>query len=516
MNLKLLLEETVSKYPDKTFLVMGDQRLTYAEVNKAANKVANALIKMGMRKGDRVVMLTPNRPEFVTVFFGIARTGATAIPMDIRYKLEEMVNLFANCMPKVVIGESDCIAPVVTSLSRFPHIKHVIDLDGKFQGQHLTYREIMANSPATPVQVKIDPDDIGLISYSGGPTNRPKGAVISHRCLVAEAEISARGFAQTERDVVMLFALPLYHNFALASAFLGSVKAGSTIVMVPGTGVSIATLMEVIERERGTMLFGVPYIYALANNIAEREGVKSDLSSLRVCASGGAVLRVEVIHDFMKYYGIRLADIWGLTESVSHVTCPPMDGSGKIGSIGKVLPGWEVRIFDDDGRELPLNEVGEIVVRGPVMKGYNNNPQDTAKALQDGWLHTGDLGSIDADGYVFFHGVKKEMMVLKGQNVYPHDIEETLLTHPKVAEAKVIGIPDKLRGEVVGAAIKPKSGVTVTEAEIKRFCQEHMTDYKVPRQIVFVGSIPRAVSWKEVRARLLPLFAASTPLEIRR
>lgn len=516
MNLRLLLEEAVNKYPDKTFLVMGDRRLTYAEVDEASNKVANALIKMGVRGGDRVVLLSANRPEFVTVFFGIAKTGATAVPMDIRYKLEELANLFANCTPKVVIGESDCIAPVVSVLSLFSHIKHVIDLDGKFQGQHPAYQEVIATSPATKIKVPINPDDIGLISYSGGPTNRPKGAVITHRCLVAEAEASVQGFAQTDKDIVMLFALPMYHNFALGSALLGSVKAGSTIVMVPGTGVSITTLMEVIERVRGTVLLGVPYIYSLANNIAEREGIRSDLSSLRLCASGGAVLRVEVIREFLKHYGIRLADVWGLTEAVSHVTCPPMDGTGKIGSIGRALPGWEVRAVDDNGREVPTNQVGELIVRGPVMKGYYNNPEDTAKALKNGWLYTGDLGSIDADGYVFFHGVKKQMMVLKGQNVYPHDIEETLVTHPKVAEARVIGIPDKLRGEVVGAAIKLKSGVTASEAEIKHFCQEHMADYKVPRQIVFVNSIPRAADWKKVRAELLPLFSPVTTPEVRK
>ena len=513
MNLKLLLEETASKYANKTFLVMNEQRLTYAQVDEAANKMANALIKMGVRRGDRVVMLSPNRPEFVTVFFSIAKTGAIAIPMDIRYKLGEMANLFANCTPKVVIGESDYIASVVAALPRFPHIKQVIDIDGKFQGQFTTYQEIINTSPAQKIKIDIAPEDIGLISYSGGPTNRPKGAAISHQSLVAEAEISVRGFAQTDRDIMMLFALPLYHNFALGSALLPSVRMGSTIVMVPGTGVSISSLMEKIEQERGTMLLGVPYIYALANNIAEREGIKSDLSSLRLCVSAGAVLRVEVIREFKKYYGLTLADAWGLTESVSHVTCPPMDGTTKIGSIGRALPEWEVRVFDDNSNELPVNQIGELVVRGPFMKGYYNNAQDTAQAIKNGWLYTGDLGRIDEDGYIFFHGVKKEMMVLKGQNVYPDDIEETLLTHPKVAEAKVIGIPDKLRGEVVGAAIKLKEGMAATETEIKHFCQERVADYKVPRQIVFVPSIPKVADWKSVRAGLLPLFSPPPGLE---
>jgi len=299
--------------------------------------------------------------------------------------------------------------------------------------------------------------------------------------------------------------------FGLASVLLASVNKGGTVVLVPGTGISISSLMEAIERERGTIFVGVPYIYALAVNIAEREGIKNDLSSLRLCVSGGAPLSVDVIQQFKHYYGRTIADIWGLTEAVSQVTCPPMDDTGKLGSSGKALPGWDMKIVDDNGNELPLNQPGEIIVRGPIMKGYYNNPQDTVKTIKNGWLYTGDRGRVDEDGYLFLSGRKKEMIILKGQNIYPGDIEEVLCAHPKVAEAVVIGIPDKVRGEVVGAAISLKEGEIATEQELRQFCQEHMADYKLPRRIIFTDSLPEGttaeISRGNLRDYLLTLFS---------
>lgn len=325
------------------------------------------------------------------------------------------------------MAESDLLKPLVSALPRFGSIEHIIDLGSRYEGQFLSYQEIMATSSAQKVERAVAPDDIATISYTGGPTNRPQGASLSHRSLIIEAIISAYGFQQTDKDIVMLFALPMYHMFGLASVMLTSVNKGSTVVMVPGTGISIGSFMEAVERERGTIYVGVPYIYALAVSIAEREGIKHDLSSLRLCASGGAPLSVEVIQRFKQYYGLTIADVWGLTEAVSHVTCPPLDGSGKLGASGKALPGWEIKVVDDSGNELPPNQPGEIVVRGPIMNGYYNNPQATAQAIRDGWLHTGDIGRVDEDGYLFLTGRKKELIILKGQNIYPSDIELSLI-----------------------------------------------------------------------------------------
>jgi long-chain acyl-CoA synthetase len=327
-----------------------------------------------------------------------------------------------------------------------------------------------------------------------------------------EATMSGDGYQQTDEDILMLFALPMYHVFGLVASLLGSFNKGSTVVIVPGTGLSINSFMAAIEKERGTMVLGVPYIFALAVDMAEKEGIKNDLSSLRLCASAGAPLWVDTIRRFKKYYGFTIIDCWGLTEAVCHVTCSPIDGSEKLGSVGKALPEWEVRIADDNGRELPPNQSGEVIVRGPIMKGYYKNPQATAEVIKNGWLYTGDTGMFNEKGNLFLTGRKKPTIIVKGQNVLPIDIEDVLSMHPKVAEAAVIGIPDELRGEVVGAVVTLKERAIATEQEIKRFCLEYLASYKVPKQVIFMDSLPRTATGKidkaSIRERLSipPLF----------
>ena len=495
MNLISILENSVKQYATKTALVLGEHRVSYTELDESSNRVANALIKTGVRKGDPVAMILTNSPEFAAVYFGIIKAGGIAVPLDPRYKADELASIFDNCKPKVLVAESPFLESLLPALPRFGSIEHVIDMGSDSGGQFLSYQEIMATSSAERVKVKLSPDDLTTISYTGGPSMRPHGAMFSHRNICAEIIISGEGFKQTAEDVVMLFALPVYHNFALIAGLLGSINKGNTIVMVPGTGISIGSLMEAIEKEKGTILFAVPYIYALAVMMAKREGMKNDLSSLRLCGSAGAPLPVNTIHQFKRYYGFTLIDFYGLTEASCHVTCQPIDGTGKLGSTGKALPGWEMKIVDDDDNELPPNQSGEIIVKGqPVMKGYYDNPKATAEIIKNGWLYTGDIGMVDEDGYLFITGRKKRMIILKGQNIYPSDIEEVLLTHPRIAEVKVVGVPDKLRGEIVRAFIVLKQGEAATEHEIRHFCQERMADYKSPREIIFTVAIPETTA----------------------
>jgi len=496
MSLKLMLEEAVGGYGKKTAIVSGDRRLSYAELDEASNKVANTLIRMGVNKGDRVAMLLTDSPEFVIIYFGIVKAGSIAVPLNPKYKVDELASLFDNCKPKVLVAESPTLEPLVPALPRFKSIKHVIDLGSKYEGQFLGYWEIMATSWAQRIEVEPEPEDMATISYTGGPTNRPRGAMFSHRSLCTEAIISGNGLQQTDKDIVILFALPMYHMFGLGAVLLTSVNSASTIIIVPGTGISIGSLMEAIEREKGTILLGVPYIYALAVKMAGREGIKNDLSSLRLYGSGGAPLPINVIQQFKQHYGFTILDMWGLTEAVSQVTCQPIEGTGKLGSVGKALPGWEVKIVDDNIKELPPNQPGEIIVRGPIMKSYYNNPQATAEAIRDGWLYTGDIGRVDEDGCLFILGRKKKTIIVKGQNIYPSDIEDVLHTHPKVAEAAVVGIADELRGEVVRAVISLKAGEVTTEEEIRRFCRKYMADYKVPKQVVFIDCLPKTTTGK--------------------
>ncbi len=490
MNLKLILESAAERFAGKTAIVMGERRVSYAELEEASNRVANALIKMGVSKGDRVATIQSSNPEFVTVFFGIIKAGGIAVPLDARYMADELVSIFDDCQPKVLAAESPPLDSLVPALPRFNSIKHVIDLSAEYEGQFLSYRQIIANSPASGVDVDIAPDDTAIISYTGGPTRSPLGVVLSHRSVGTEAITSGDVFEQTDKDVLMQFALPMYHMFGLTAVLLASIAKGSTVVVVPGTGRSVDSFMEAIEREKGTMYLGVPYIYALAINVARREGIAHDLSSLRLCISGGAPLPVEVIKLFKQYYGRKLLDIWGQTESVSQITISPIDGTDKIGSSGKPMPCWEIKIVDDNDNELPPNQAGEIIARGPIMTDFYNNPQATAETIKNGWLYTGDIGKIDEDGYLFITGRKRKVLILKGQNIFPSDIEEILVTHPKIAEAKVIGVPDVIRGETVKALIRLKPGETATEQEIRQFCQKYMTDYKLPREITFTDTMP--------------------------
>lgn len=482
------------QYRQKTAIVYGDHRLSYTELDEDSNRIANALLGMGLGKGDRVAMLLSNTLEFVTVYFGIVKIGAIAVPLDTKYKFQELDKLLNHCQPRVLVGESTFLEPLVPALSRFESIERVIVVDTGYRGQFLSYRELLASSPVTRINVELGAADIALISYSGGPTSRPRGAMLSHGSIMDEAVASAGGFQQTDGDKVMLFALPLFHAFGLVIVLFTSLYRGSTVVILPG--LSLHHLMETIERERVTIFMGVPYIFALAVNLAEKEGLNYDLSSLRLCVSAGSFLPLSVIERFRHYYGFDITQAWGLTETVAHVTCQLIDGTGKPGAIGKPLSVWEVKIVDDSGQELPPNQVGEMIVRGPLMAGYYANPEDTAEVMKNGWLYTGDLGKIDEDGEFHILDLKKDMILVKGQNVFPMDIEAELYAHPDVAEAAVVGINDEVRGARIRAVVSMKEGSLTTEHELQDFCRGRLANFKVPKQVMFVDSLPRDADGK--------------------
>ena len=494
MNLKVMLETVAKHYGGKTAIVLGDRRLSYAELDEASNKVANALIKIGVNKGDRVAMLLPNSPEFVVLYFGVTKIGAIAVPLDVKYKIDELASLFDDSQPKVLVTESPFLKPLVPVLSRFKYIEYVITigLNSQYTGRSLSYQEIMDTSSAKRVEMTPEPDDIANIAYTSGPTFHPRGAMLSHQHLVAGAVILGDWFQQTDKDVVVLFALPMHHVVGLEAVLLTSISRGSTVVMVPG--LSISGLMEIIEREKATIFIGVPFIFILMVRTATEEGIKHDLSSLRLCCAGGAPIPVEVMKRFRQLYGLDIAQFLGLTEAAACVTCQSIDGTGKLGSVGKPLPGYEVRIVDDNGKELPSNQPGEIIIKGSILDRYYNNPRATAETIRDGWLYTGDIGKVDGDGELFILGMKKEMIIAKGQNIYPGDIEDVLSAHPKITEVAVVGIPDELRGEVVRAVVSLKAGEVATEQEIKRFCLGHIANYKVPKQVIFLDSFPKTAT----------------------
>jgi long-chain acyl-CoA synthetase len=489
MNLKLMLDEAVRRYGKKTAVAMGDSRLSYAQLDETSNKMANALIGVGVGRGDRVAMLMSNSPEFASTYLGVVKIGGIAVPLDTKYKPAELASLFDDSQPMVLVVESPLLKPIAQSLPEFKSIAHVIEVDAEGEGQFISYEQIMATGSAEPVAVEVAPGDIAHIAYTSGPSFNPRGVMLSHQALVSEAGISGDGFGQTDKDITVLFALPMHHAFGLVVVLMTAIARGSTVVILPG--LSISNLMEAIEKEKATIFMAVPFVHTLIVNTIEAEGMKHDLSSIRLWGTAGAAMPANVEQKIGQYLGFTAVDFWGMTESAGHVTCQSPGGGGKPGSVGKALPGWELKIVDDYGRELPPNQLGEIIVRGPIMKGYYNNPKATARAIKSGWLYTGDIGRVDEEGWLFLSaGRKKDMMIAKGQNIYPGDIEKVLAGHPKVAEVGVVGVRDEMRGETPRAIIRLKPGKTATEQELKKFCLERLANYKVPREFVFTDSLP--------------------------
>jgi long-chain acyl-CoA synthetase len=495
MNLRLMLEKAARQYGEKTAVIMDERRLSYVQLDEASNKIANALLGMGVKKGDRVAMLLANSPEFAAIYFGVVKIGGIAVPLDTKYKLTELASLFNDSQPKVLVAESPFLAPIVPALAGFKSLAGVIEVGSEHKGQFPSYQEIMDTSPSKPVAVALKGEDIAHIAYTSGPSLNPRGVVMSHQALVREAAISGNSFQQTDKDIVVLFALPMHHAFGLVVILLTAIAKGSTVVMLGG--LSISSLLEVIEREKATIFMAVPFVHALIANAAETEGIHHDLSSLRLWGTAGAAMPPHTWKKIKQFLGLSAVDFWGMTESAAHVTCQSPDGAGKRGSVGKALPGWELKIVDDAGRELPPNQPGEIVVRGPIMNGYYKNPQATDEVIKNGWLYTGDIGKVDEEGWLFLlGGNKRDMLIAKGQNIYPGDIEQVLASHPKVAEVAVVGVPDELRGESPKAFVSLKRGEVATEQEMKHFCLERLANYKVPREFVFADSLPKTAGGK--------------------
>ncbi|MFC1899212.1 class I adenylate-forming enzyme family protein [Chloroflexota bacterium] len=500
MNLKTMLSAQAERYGDKTAIVSGESRLSYAELDKASNKAARAFLEMGVGKGDRVAMLALNSPEFVVMYFGIVKIGAITVPLDTKYKLDELTSLFTDSKPKVLLTETSFLRPLLPALPRFGYIEKIITLDGDGDGQFISYREIMADNSADAVDINPSEDDIASTCYTSGPAFRPRGSMLSHKELLTATDIAGDSFHQDDKDVAILFALPMHHIAGMAIVLLTSLVKGSTVVML--SGLSIDGLLRIVEREKVSVFTGVPFVFALMANAAEESGIKYDLSSLRICTAGGSAMPVGLMQLFKKLYGLDVVQWWALTESLAQVTCQPVDGSGTLGSVGTILPGWEVKIVDNNGNEVPEGQEGEIIARGPLMRGYYNNLQATAEVMKEGFLYTGDLGKFNRDQELFITGLKKDLIIAKGQNICPSDIEDVLHAHPKIAEVAVVGMSDELRGEVVRAVIRLKDGMTVTEQEIRRFCLKRIANYKIPKQIVFRDALPRTVGGKIDKASL--------------
>ena len=520
------LEDSARRFPNQVALEFLGKTLTYQELWDKSRRFAQGLRELGVKPGDRVAIMLPNTPQFVIAFFGTLMAGGVGVnvnplytPRELRHQLQdagaETLVILDHLLPRFleVERETPVKRVVVTGIKDFlPFPKNLLyPLKAKKDKLPLgfpkregfyAFQSLLQHPPATPHAS--DPEDLALLQYTGGTTGISKGAMLTHRNLVANV-LQIDAWDSTAKDLlgkgVMLGALPFFHVYGMTVAMNYGLYSGYKIVLLPRP--EIHAVVEAIEKHGVTHFPGVPTLYVAFNNFPGIE--KRNVKSIRICLSGAAPLPVEVAKRFEEITGARLLEGYGLSEASPVTHSNPVLGPIKKGSIGMPLPSVEAKVVDEEGKEVPLGEVGELIVKGPnVMKGYWNRPEETQKALKDGWLFTGDLARMDEDGYFSIVDRKKDMIIAGGYNIYPREVEEVLYQHEAVQEAAVVGVPDPYRGETVAAFIVLKGDYRgkVMEKDIEAFCRENLAAYKVPRIIQFRDSLPKSSVGKILKREL--------------
>src|SRR3954447_8465023 len=475
---------------DRPALKLDDVVLTYQVLDAAVARAAGMLKSKGVEPGDRVGMQLPNVPYFPIVYFGALRLGAVVVPMNPLLKSREVAYHLSDSGSKVIVAWTD-FADAAQAGSSEAGAECVIAKPGEFE-------QLLGG--ADPVDSTADraDDDPAVIIYTSGTTGTPKGATLTHSNIARGAEV-ARDLVDAGPDFVGLATLPLFHVFGMNSVMNVAIRARGLLTLLPRFEAGKA--LEIIARDKVTSFAGVPTMYSALLHPPKRD--EFDLSTVDLCVSGGSAMPVEVIRGFDEAFGAKVLEGYGLSETTGMGSFNVPERDRKPGSVGIPVGGTEFKLVDDDGNEVPAGEPGEIVMRGPfVMKGYWNKQDATDEVMRDGWFHTGDIGTVDEDGYYFIVDRKKELVIRGGYNVYPREIEEVLYEHPAVREAAVVGVPDDNLGEEVGAAIVLKEGQDCSEDDIKSYVKGEVAGYKYPRRIWFVDELPKGPTGKILKREI--------------
>jgi long-chain acyl-CoA synthetase len=487
-----MLARLATEHGGRTALTCADRSFSYAELESISSRVAAALKDMGVSRGDRVALALANSPEFIFIYLGTVKMGAIAVPLDPKLKYAELSSLLKHARPKVLFAGDPVLGLVAPHRDRFAPMLMVACGTAASPGT-VGFDDLLERVPAKPVKAALAAADIAQIHYTSGPAFRPLGVMLSHRAVVDGVTISTEGFKLTPDDVVLLFALPLHHIYGLTILLLSAFAGGSRVVLLAGN--SFAEVWRTVAAEKVSVILGVPYVFALAGSSAEKEDAASyDLTSLRLCVSGGAPLALAVKERFEEALGMTLHQLYGLTESTVHLTLTSLAGTHTPGSVGRLLKGWQLKIVDRAGNECAAGQTGELLLRGPLTDGYYRDPEATARLLRDGWLHTGDLGHVTPDGEIFLTGLAKDVFIVKGQNVYPEDIEAILETYPNISEAVTFRLPDDVRGDRIEAVVTLKNASKITDHELTEHCRKYLANYKVPKRIRLIAFLPRDAS----------------------
>jgi long-chain acyl-CoA synthetase len=494
--------DAARRFGDRIALIIDDRRLSFRELDALSNRVANGLVASGVQPGDRVGLFGPNCWEWVVAYYGIAKTGAVVNPLSSMLTADEVQYAVNDTGARAVIASPDKAALLRQVKANGGAFELVVWDQAPVVGARLLREWLVDESPEFVPRPRLA-SDLAAICYTSGTTGRPKGAMQSQRSVTGAAVGTALMAARTADDRV-ISALPLFHVYG-SCVMNAAMLVGSTLIVIPRF--SEAAVLGAIAEHRATIMDGVPtaYYYLLAHPDFDTY----DLSSLTRCWVGGQTLPAAKSVEFTRRTGCPVHEVWGMTELAGATSANPVYGPNKPGTIGVPYPGNAFRVVDVENpdREMPRGERGELMYRGPlVMMGYYNNPQATAETIRpDGWLHTGDIATMDDDGYATIVDRKKDMILTAGFNVYPAEIERVLCMHPAVALAAVGSVPDEAKGEVAKAYVVLKPEARLSRAELVAHCREHLAAYKVPRGIQFVESVPLTSSGKMMRRLLKDL-----------
>lgn len=511
LNLSTVLDESTKRTPTKTALVCGNERLSYHDVSAMTDRIAAGLQAAGIRQGDRVALSCPNLHWFPLAYFGIIKAGAVVVPLNILLSATEIAYHLRDSGARGYIcfeGSTDLpfgprameARQTVDDCELFWLIRSgagLIEGDGFRDFNGLLEA---TDRPFHPVVTQAD--DTVVILYTSGTTGKPKGAELTHTNILLNVIQFAR-LSQAVPEDNHLITLPLFHTFGQTVQMCGGLYNGNTLVLIPRF--DPAVVVETLIREKITVFCGVPTMYwGLLHGVSlDNAQVDAIRSTLRLCGSGGSSLPLEIIRAFEAKFQVPILEGYGLSETSPVASFNQLDRPRKPGSVGLPIWGVDIRIVDDKGHPLAAGEKGEILIRGHnVMKGYLNRSEATAEAIREGWFHSGDVGYQDEDGYLYIVDRVKDMIIRGGYNVYPRELEETLLEHPAVSLAAVVGVPDEQYGEEVKAFVIPKEGAHLNADALKDWCRERMASYKYPRLIEVRATLPMTATGKILKREL--------------
>lgn len=519
------LEESAQSFPENVAMIFAGKKFSYRELQEKVDALAKSFITLGVKKGERVALLLPNSPPYVIGYYAILKVGGIVVTLNPLAVEREILHFLKHAEVRTIIVAEPLfsriaqVAPqssleniLIACLREWAEVKKPFEgpkvsfLLKRSKGIHLLETLLEKHSGKKVPAISQHPEDEAVLQYTGAISEGIKGVVLTHGNLVANTQQISSWIVRARRGKeVVISVLPFFHVYGMAVAMNVPIHLGATLIILPRF--EVMGTLQAIKRYQPTFFAGVPTMFVALSQ--EKNAEKYNLSSLRVCYSGAAHLSVDVLEDFEKLTGARIIEGYGLAEASPATHCNPVFGKRKPGSIGLPYPDTLARIVDlETGEEsLAPGEIGELCIKGPqVMKGYWKLAEETARTVRNGWLYTGDIARMDDEGYFYILDIKKDMIIAGGFNIYPKDIDQILSEHPKVAQAVAVGIPDRYRGETVEAFVVLKPGQSATKEEILEYCRRNLAKYKVPTQVEFRNSLPKASSNKILR-RLLRRMA---------